>query len=69
MTVTPVVEPESLGIDTERLEELRTRVRREIDGGLLPSCQFALARDGRLAALNAEPAGSPATESGRTRTV
>ena len=51
MTVTPVVEPESLGIDTERLEELRTRVRREIDDGLLPSCQFALARDGRLAAF------------------
>src|SRR2546430_5684481 len=51
MTVTPVVEPESLGIDTERLEELRTRVRREIDGALSPSCQFALARDGRLAAF------------------
>src|SRR2546430_10481341 len=51
MTVTPVVEPESLGIDTERLEELRTRVRREIDDGLLPSCQFALARDGGLAAF------------------
>ena len=42
MTVTPVVEPESLGIDTERLEELRTRVRREVDGGVLRSCQFAL---------------------------
>jgi hypothetical protein len=26
-------------------------VRREIDGGLLPSCQFALARDGQLAAF------------------
>ena len=51
MTVTAVAEPESLGIDTERLEELRTRVRREIDDGLLPSCQFALARDGGLAAF------------------
>jgi CubicO group peptidase (beta-lactamase class C family) len=45
MTVT-----ESLGVDNERLAELRTRVRREIDAGLLPSCQFALARNGRLAA-------------------
>jgi CubicO group peptidase (beta-lactamase class C family) len=53
VTVTPVVEPESLGIDAGRLEELRTRVRREIDGGLLPSCQLALARDGRLAAFEA----------------
>src|SRR6266581_2172725 len=31
MTAAPVVEPESLGIDTQRLEELRTRVRREVD--------------------------------------
>jgi CubicO group peptidase (beta-lactamase class C family) len=51
MTVTPVIEPESLGIDAGRLNELRTRVRREIDSGLLPSCQYALARDGRLAAF------------------
>lgn len=51
MTVTAVVDPESLGIDAERLDELRIRVRREIDDGLLPSCQFALARDGRLAAF------------------
>ena len=47
------VDPESLGIDTGRLGELRARVRREIDGGLLPSCQFALAKDGRLAAYEA----------------
>jgi hypothetical protein len=40
-----------LGIDTERLEELRTRVRREIDDGPLPSCQVALASDGQLAAF------------------
>ncbi len=53
MTVTPVVEPESLGIDAGRLDELRTRVRREIDAGLLPSCQFALAKDGKLAAFEA----------------
>lgn len=53
MTVTPVVEPESLGIDAGRLDELRSRVRREIDAGLLPSCQFALAKDGKLAAFEA----------------
>lgn len=51
MTVTAVVDPESLGIDAGRLDELRTRVRREIDSGLLPSCQYALARDGQLAAF------------------
>jgi CubicO group peptidase (beta-lactamase class C family) len=53
VTVTPVVEPESLGIDVGRLDELRSRVRREIDSGLLPSCQFALAKDGKLAAFEA----------------
>jgi CubicO group peptidase (beta-lactamase class C family) len=53
VTATAVVDPESLGIDAGRLEELRTRVRREIDSGLLPSCQFALARDGKLAAFEA----------------
>src|SRR4249920_2594565 len=52
MTLTAVVDPESVGVDTERLDELRTRARREVDGGLLPSCQFALARDGRLAAYD-----------------
>jgi CubicO group peptidase (beta-lactamase class C family) len=53
MTITAVADPASLGIDAGRLGELRRRVRREIDGGLLPSCQFALARDGQLAAFEA----------------
>jgi CubicO group peptidase (beta-lactamase class C family) len=51
MTVAATVDPESLGIDAGRLEELRTRVRREVDAGLLPSCQFALAKDGKLGAF------------------
>ena len=40
-----------MGIDGGKLDELRARVRREVDAGLLPSCQFALARHGRLAAF------------------
>ncbi|HYV59808.1 MAG TPA: serine hydrolase domain-containing protein [Acidimicrobiia bacterium] len=52
MTVTAVVDPESLGIDAGRLDELRARVRREIDSGLLRSCQYALAKDGQLAAFD-----------------
>lgn len=48
-----VDDPESLGIDPARLDELRARIRREDDEGLLPSCQWALARDGRLAAFEA----------------
>jgi CubicO group peptidase (beta-lactamase class C family) len=61
MTVTAVVDPESLGIDAGRLDELRTRMRREIDSGLLPSCQFALARDGKLAAFETVGAATPET--------
>jgi CubicO group peptidase (beta-lactamase class C family) len=53
MAVVTTVDPESLGVDAGRLDELRSRVRREIDSGLLPSCQFALAKDGKLAAFEA----------------
>jgi CubicO group peptidase (beta-lactamase class C family) len=50
----PTVEPpESLGVDPDKLDALRTRVRQEVDAGLLPACQFALARHGRLAAFEA----------------
>ncbi|MGH9051176.1 MAG: serine hydrolase domain-containing protein [Acidimicrobiia bacterium] len=59
MTVTPVIDPASLGIDVERLDALRTRVGREVDSGLLPSCQFALARDGGLAAFDTLGAAGP----------
>lgn len=48
-----VDDPGSLGIDPAKLDELRTRIRREVDEGLLPACQWALARDGRLAAFEA----------------
>lgn len=61
MTVTPVVEPESLGIDAGRLDELRTRVRRDVDDSLLPSCQFAVARNGKLAAFETVGAADPDT--------
>jgi CubicO group peptidase (beta-lactamase class C family) len=61
MTVAATVDPESLGIDASRLEELRTRVRREIDAGLLPSCQFALAKDGKLAAFETVGDAGPDT--------
>ena len=35
---------------TEKLDQLATRARREIDSGLLPSCQYALAVDGEIVA-------------------
>lgn len=38
------------GIVRERLDVLEQRVRREVDEGLLPSCQYALAKDGEIVA-------------------
>ncbi len=49
----PVADPGALGIDPEALDALFERVRKEVDGGLLPSCQLALARDGKVAATRA----------------
>ena len=34
--------------NTEKIEQLRTRAQREIDEGLLPSCQLAVALDGEV---------------------
>ena len=36
------------GLVPERVEALEERVRREIDEGLLPSCQFAIGKDGEV---------------------
>ena len=51
MANAPVVEdaPEALGIDAEKLAAVVERVRREVDEGLLPSAQIAVAREGKLA--------------------
>jgi CubicO group peptidase (beta-lactamase class C family) len=41
--------PEDLGIDAEKLEMVFARAKRDVDDGLLPSCQVAIARRGKLA--------------------
>lgn len=46
---TTIADPSDIGIDSERLDLLLERAGREIENGLLPSCQLALARDGKLA--------------------
>ena len=46
-----LVDPADAGIDPGALAALLERTRREVDEGLLPSCQVALARDGRLVAF------------------
>ncbi len=41
--------PEDVGIDSERLEAVFERAKRDVDDGTLPSAQVAVARHGRLA--------------------
>jgi CubicO group peptidase (beta-lactamase class C family) len=47
-----VADAGDLGIDPQRLSALLDRARRDVDSGLLPSCQVAVARHGRLAAFD-----------------
>lgn len=43
--------PEAVGVDSERLEAVFARARRDIDEGLLSSAQVAVAREGRIAGI------------------
>ena len=43
--------PESVGVDSEKLEALFARVAKEVEEGLLPSAQVAVARNGRIAGM------------------
>jgi CubicO group peptidase (beta-lactamase class C family) len=43
--------PEDVGIDSEKLEAVFARVKREVEEGDLPSAQVAVARNGRIAGM------------------
>ena len=43
-----VSEPETIGLDPQKLAELTRRVRQDVDEGLLPSAQIAVASEGRV---------------------
>jgi CubicO group peptidase (beta-lactamase class C family) len=47
----PIVAPETVGVDPERLAALFQRASREVDEGLLPSAQIAIARHGQLVGM------------------
>src|SRR6187200_1184256 len=44
------VDPDELGVKSDAVADLIGRARRDVDEGLLPSCQLALASEGRLVA-------------------
>lgn len=43
--------PEEVGLDGEKVDALIARARKEVDEGLLPSAQVAIARNGKIAAM------------------
>ncbi len=43
------VKPEEVGVNSAGLRDLALRVAKEVEEGLLPACQFAVARHGRVA--------------------
>ena len=43
--------PEDLGIDSEKLEAVFARAKRDVDDGTVPSAQVAVARHGKLAGM------------------
>jgi len=43
--------PREVGLDPAKVEELFKRAEREVAEGLLPSCQIAIARNGRVGAM------------------
>jgi CubicO group peptidase (beta-lactamase class C family) len=43
--------PEDAGVDSEKLEAVFARARRDVDQGLVPSAQVAVARNGKVAGL------------------
>ncbi len=57
----PTLDPVAAGFDLEALESLRRKVRRQVDEGRMPACQFAFAVDGELAVFESFGAASPST--------
>jgi CubicO group peptidase (beta-lactamase class C family) len=59
MSPTAAAGPKGTGIDPTALEALMTRARREVDEGLLPSCQVAVALDSEVVAFESFGASGP----------
>lgn len=58
---TTVVSPEKMGVDAQRLEDLRGRVAHAVAKGPLPSVQMAVARHGKLVLFETFGAANNAT--------
>lgn len=57
----PTIDPAASGFDPAALEVLFNRIQREVDAGLMPAAQVALAIDGELAVFESFGAATPTT--------
>jgi CubicO group peptidase (beta-lactamase class C family) len=55
----PAADPASFGIDPEKLADLYARAQVDVDAGRIPSCQIAIARDGKVAVWHTIGAAEP----------
>jgi len=71
MSSVTAARPEDVGVDSEKLEAVFARVKRDVDAGILPSAQVALARNGQLAGMRTfgtvERGGASAPATNNTR--
>src|SRR5689334_12394201 len=44
----PTATVDELGLEPAKVDELLARARRDVENGTLPSCQLAIARDGKV---------------------
>jgi CubicO group peptidase (beta-lactamase class C family) len=59
MTTNRLASVEELGLNPGKVEELLNRVQKEVDEGLLPSVQVALARNGRVGVFESYGSAEP----------
>ena len=43
--------PEEVGLDSQKVQALFERAEREVKEGILPACQVAIARNGKIGAM------------------
>jgi len=54
-----MADAQALGLNPEKVEQLLTRVQREVDEGLLPAAQVAIARNGKVGVFESYGAAKP----------
>ena len=60
--------PAELGLNPDKVQALFDRAEREVKEGVLPACQFAMARNGKIGLMHTFGAAVQGGANGRRRT-